>query len=141
MTYLTDTTYVIDFLRGQAYAGAVHPALVQDGLALSIVTHMELWEGVYGDRNPQTAERRLRAFMRPLTVLPFSRRVSQRTARLRQDLRSRRLPVQQRALDLLVAGTALEYGLTMVMSDTDFDDIPGLTILNPRTGQTRQNSS
>ena len=76
MTYLTDATYVIDFLRGQVYARIVYPTLVRDGLALSIVTHMELWEGVYGDQDPKAAERRLRTFLRPLTVLPFSPVVS-----------------------------------------------------------------
>ena len=139
MSYLADATYVIDFLRGQAHARTVYPTLIQGGLALSIVSHMELWEGVYGDRDPQGAALRLRTFLRPVTILPFTRRVSQRTARLRRQLRVLRRPVEQRALDLLIAGTALEYALTVVTSDADFDDIPGLTILNPRTGQTRRN--
>lgn len=117
----------------------MYPSLIWGGLALSIVTHMELWEGVYGDRDPQAAARRLRTFLRPLTILPFSRRVSQRTARLRRELRQRGRPIQQRALDTLIAGTAHHHGLILVTSDGDFDDIPGLTILNPRTGQTRQN--
>jgi predicted nucleic acid-binding protein len=139
MNYLTDATYMVDFLRGQAYARTIYPTLIQDGLALSIVTHMELWDGVYGDRDPHAAEQRLHTFLRPLTILPFSHRVSQRTARLRRDLRNLKRPLQQRALDLLIAGTALVPDLTLVTSDLDFDDIPGLTLLNPRTGQTRQN--
>jgi predicted nucleic acid-binding protein len=139
MSYLTDATYVIDFLRGQRYAGAVYPRLIADGLALSIVTHMELWEGVYGDRDPRAAERRLRTFLAPLAILPFTAGVSQRTAHLRRQLRGLRRPLEQRALDILIAGTALHHGLTMVTSDADFDDIPGLTILDPRTGHTRHN--
>lgn len=139
MTYLTDATFVIDALRGQPYAAQLVPTLLADGLALSIITHMELWDGVYGNPDRQVAERRLREFLRPITLLPFSPRVSQRTAQLRRELRRRGRPLQQRALDILISGTALHYGLTMVTSDADFDDIPGLTILNPRTGQRRQN--
>jgi predicted nucleic acid-binding protein len=139
MTYLTDSTYVIHFLRGQAYARMVYPTLIRDGLALSIITHMEVWEGVYAARDPRGAERLLQAFLKPLTILPFSRRVSQRTARLRRQLRTLRRPIDQRALDILIAGTALNHGLTMVTSDGDFDDILGLAILDPRTGATKQN--
>jgi predicted nucleic acid-binding protein len=139
MTYLTDATFVIDALRGQAYAAQLVPTLLADGLALSIITHMELWDGVYGNPNRQVAARRLRAFLRPITLLPFTPRVSQRTAHLRRELRRRGRPLQQRALDILVAGTALHHGLTVVTSDTDYDDIPGLRLLDPRTGQRRQN--
>jgi predicted nucleic acid-binding protein len=141
MTSLTDATFIIDALRGRAYAAQLVPTLLENGLALSIITHMELWEGVYGNPNRRVAERRLREFLRPIALLPFSPRVSQRTAQLRRELRRLRRPLEQRALDILVAGTALYHGLTIVTSDADFDDIPGLTILNPRTGQTRRNSS
>lgn len=75
MSYLTDATYVVDFLRGQAHAHSTYPTLIQNELALSIVTHMELWEGIYGDRDPKAAERRLRSFLRPMR-LPFTQRVS-----------------------------------------------------------------
>jgi len=139
MTYLTDSTYVVDFLRGREYARSLYPTLVGDGLALSIVTHMELWEGVYGDRDPAGAARRLRTFLRPLRILPFSPLVSQRIARLRRELRTRGRPLEQRALDILIAGTALHHGLVMVTSDKDFDDIPGPTLHDPRTGQRRRN--
>ena len=139
MTYLADSTFVIDSFTAQPFAVALLPTLLEEGLALSIITHMELWEGVYGDRERKAAERRLRLFLRPLTILPFSRRVSQRAARLRRELRVRGRPLEQRALDLLIAATALEHGLVMVTSDKDFDDIPGLTLLNPRTGERRQN--
>jgi tRNA(fMet)-specific endonuclease VapC len=138
MKYLTDATFIIDAFTGQSFTAALLPDLIQDGMALSLITYMELWEGVYGDCDPRAAEYRLRTFLRPLTVLPFSRQVAVQSAHLRYQLRRLRRPVQQRALDLLVAATALRYGLTLVTSDTDFDDIPGLTVLNPRTGETRR---
>lgn len=71
--------------------------------------------------------------MRALTVIPLNRRVILRTARLRYDLRSRNLPIKTRAYDLIVAATALEYGLTVVSSNVrDYQDIPGLSLFNPR---------
>ena len=140
MTYLADTTWVIDFLTDQPAAVALHPTLVRDGLALSVITYTELWEGVlFTRRDRRAAERGLREFLRAVTVLPYSRAVARRAAELRGTMRQRRLRIEHRALDILVAAAALQYGRTMVTSDADFDDIPGLTILNPRTGQTRQN--
>lgn len=140
MTYLSDATWVIDFLADQPTAVALHPTLVRAGLALSLITYTELWEGVlFTKRDPKAAERGFTEFLRAVTILPYSRRVARRVAHLRGAMRQRGLRLEHRALDILVAGTALAYGLTMVTSDTDFDDIPGLTLLDPRTGETRQN--
>ena len=88
---------------------------------------------VYGSRDPTRAARALRQLLRRLTLLPFSHRVSLRTAALRREMRQRGVRIEHRMLDILIAGTALAYDLTLVTSDQDFDDIPALTRLNPRT--------
>ena len=132
MSHLVDATFAIDLLTRQPYAQAFLPTVRTDGFALSIFTYMELWEGAYTNRNPKQAAAVLRLFLSGIPVLPFSRRVAQRAAQLRGELRRLRLPVEQRAIDILIAATALEYSLTLVTSDRDFDDIPGLTLLNPR---------
>ena len=140
MTYLADATWVIDFLADQPAAVALHPTLVRDGLALSVITYTELWEGVlFTRRDRNAAERGLREFLRAVTILPYSRRVARRAAQLRGEMRHRGQRIEHRALDILIAGPALAYDLTVVTSDADFDGIPGLILLDPRTGQTRQN--
>jgi predicted nucleic acid-binding protein len=140
MKYLADATWVIDFLADQPAAIALHPILVRDGLALSVITYTEVWEGVlYTRHDPKAVEQGLREFLRAVTILPYSRRVAKGVAQLRGVMRERGQRIDQRALDILVAGTALSYDLTMVTSDTDFDDIPGLTRMNPRTGDIQQN--
>src|SRR5690242_6898542 len=111
MNDLTDSTFVIDFFAGQPTAVALMPTLLADGLGLSVISYMELWEGVARNRDPKRAERQLREFLRRVTVLPFSRRVARRAADLRAELRRVRRPTEQRALDLLIAATALEYDL------------------------------
>ena len=135
MKHLTDSTFVIDSLTHQPDAHRLLPRLLREGLALSFVSHMELWDGVYGSRDPKRAARELRAFLRRVTVLPFPHRVSLRTAQLRRDTRNRGLSLDHRLLDILIAGTALTYGLIMVTSDADYDDVPGLALLDPRTGR------
>jgi tRNA(fMet)-specific endonuclease VapC len=135
MKYLTDATWTIDLLNGQPQAVTLLPQLLADGLALSTLTYMEVFDGIYTSRDPKQAAAGFRQFLRAVTVFPFSRRVAQRAARLRGNMRAQKLRLEHRAIDILVAATALELGLTMVTSDTDYDDIPGLTRLNPRTGE------
>ena len=119
MKYQTDATFVIDFLNWQVSAREIYTTLDAEGIALSVLTYMELREGVEGNRNPEAA-RVLRRFLRGITILPFSRRVARRAARLRRELRRMRRPIEQRALDILIAATALKYDLLMVTSDTDY---------------------
>lgn len=136
MKYLADSTFVIDSLSQQPHAQRLLPTLIREGLALSIVSHMELWDGVFGSRDPKQATRELRQFLRQVAVLPFSHRASLRTAQLRREMRDRGLRTEHQLLDILIAGTAIIHDLILVTSDADFDDIPGLTRLNPRTNQT-----
>ena len=137
MSYLVDATYVIDLFTRQPHAEALLPTLLNEGLGISVVTELELWEGVYTGRDPAAATRTLRQFLSGVRIYPLSRTVARRCARLRGELRAHRRPIQHRALDLLIAATALEYDLVMVTSDADYDDIPDLTRLNPRTTSSR----
>jgi hypothetical protein len=50
VTYLVDATFAIDLLNQQAYVEPVLYTLAAEGYALSILTHTELWEGVYTNR-------------------------------------------------------------------------------------------
>jgi predicted nucleic acid-binding protein len=51
----------------------------------------------------------------------------------KSQLRSQNKRVKSRALDLIIAATALEDGLTLVTNNTDdFKDIPDLTLYQPR---------
>ena len=138
MRYLLDADSIIDYFANQPGALTGFPQFLRDGSAVSGTTVIELYTGVYGARDPTTAERQLRIFLRSVTVLPLNRRVILRTARLRRELLDRKLPIQHRAYDLITAATALAYALTLVTSNTrDFADIPGLALFDPRSGQPR----
>lgn len=133
MKYLFDADSIIDYLSGQPDVRALRSRLLRDDIALSGVTLIELFTGVYGARDPKTAERELRQFLRGVLVLPLNRRIILRTAQLRRDLLDRKLPIKHRAYDLITAATALVHGLTLVTSNVrDFQDIPSLVLLNPR---------
>ncbi|MGH2583726.1 MAG: type II toxin-antitoxin system VapC family toxin [Dehalococcoidia bacterium] len=138
MNYLIDADSVIDYLSGRPSVQVRFPQILQDGAAVSGITLIELFTGVYGGRNPRQAERELRAFLRSVKVLALNRRVIDRAARLRTQLLAVKAPITHRAYDLITAATALACELTLVTSnDRDYADITGLKRLDPRTGRRR----
>jgi tRNA(fMet)-specific endonuclease VapC len=130
MSYLLDTDWLIDFLAGDPAARSLVATILPDGIAISIITYMEIYEGIERSPARRADERSFRAFLSGVPVLPFSRTVARRTARLRAELR-RRNPsiVRRRALDVIIAATALTYDLTLVTRNTDdYRVIPGLKL-------------
>jgi predicted nucleic acid-binding protein len=137
VSYLLDADAAIDYLAGQPEAAAIIQPLARTELFIAATTLVELYTGVYRDLDPAAAERGLQTFLRAVTILPLSRRVIRRVARLRADLLNRGLSIRPRAYDILAAAFALEHGLTLVTSNTrDYRGIRGLTQLDIRTGQT-----
>ena len=85
---------------------------------------MEVWQGVERSPDPSEAEGKLQAFLEAIPILPFSPAVARRCARLREDLRKRGRRFNRRALDLIIAATALEHGLTLVTRNAgDYEDV------------------
>ena len=130
MLYLIDTDRVIDALQGVQPIQQLIQSLLPDGIAISIITYSEVYEGIYGSRDPQKAEQGFQAFLQSIRILLITHRVARQAAETRNDLRSRRLQTNHRALDLFIASTALTYNLTLVTGNVKrFNDITGLTVL------------
>jgi tRNA(fMet)-specific endonuclease VapC len=129
MKYLVDSDVAADALKGQTYATDFLRRLERDRLALSIISYIELREEILGSSNRAAHERGFRAFLRRMRVLTISRAVADRAATIRSYLRSHKQPVSQRALDLLIAATALEHGLILITRNRrDYADVPGLAL-------------
>ena len=58
MSYLLDTDFVADCLNDQPSAVSLLARSATDPLAISIITHSEICEGIYGGSNPQAAATR-----------------------------------------------------------------------------------
>ncbi len=137
MKYLLDADSSIDHLSQRIDLPLDIPDLAPRDLALLATTLIELYTGVYGSPNPGLAERQLKHFLRNVTQIPVNQRVIHATAALRAELRGRNLAIAHRAFDLVAAATARAYKLTLITSNTrHFRDIPGLTTLDPRIGET-----
>jgi predicted nucleic acid-binding protein len=132
MPYLVDSDVVIDHLAAVPEASQFLDQFAQDGIVMSIVTYMEAFQGVFRSEQPEEAAEKFHAFVDKVLILPFSFAVAERCARLRETLRSQNKRVKSRALDLIIAATALEYGLTLVTKNIeDFKDIPDLILYQP----------
>src|SRR5918999_217846 len=111
MPYLVDSNIVIDNLLDVPTASALLEQLALEGVAISIVTYMEAFQGVEHSAGPQKTRDKFHAFLTGVLILPFSFAVAERCARFRETLKSQNKRVNSRALDLIIAATALEYNL------------------------------
>jgi tRNA(fMet)-specific endonuclease VapC len=133
MPYLIDSHVVIDHLADVPETSQLLSRLAADGIAMSIITYMEAFQGIVRSPQPTEANAKFRAFAKSIPVLPLSLAVAERCARLRETLRGQNKRVNSRALDLIIAATALEYDLSLVTGNTeDFKDIPDLPLSQPR---------
>lgn len=64
MKYLVDTDRAADWLKGRPDALDLLGRVAPEGLALSLISLGELYEGIYFGRNPAQSERALRGFLR-----------------------------------------------------------------------------
>jgi len=89
MRYLIDTDWVINHLRGIKRVTVKLEELAASGLALSIVSLAELYEGVHRSIDPPKAEKSLNRFLTAVTVLGINtaicRLFGQERARLRRE--------------------------------------------------------
>ena len=126
--YLLDTDWVVDVLNGQDTAIQTVLELAPSGLAISIITYGELYEGAAFAHDPQPALAGLRAFLKGKDILPLTQAVMERFAQIRGSLPR---PVRQQSgdLDILIAATCLEHNLTLLTRNLkDFQQIPDLTL-------------
>lgn len=129
--YLIDTNWIIDALHGEAIAIKTLADLTDDGLAISLITYAELYEGAFYARDSATAQAGLQIFLHQKDVLPLTRSIAERFAIVRGQL-SRHLRRQIGDFDLLIAATALEHDLTLLTRNTkDFQHIPDIKLFEP----------
>jgi len=103
--------------------------LAPEGIAISIITYMEAYQGVNRNPHSQTVQKQFQAFLETVPVLPFSLSVAQRCALLRERLKQEGKRVKARALDVMNAAIALEHHLELVTRNReDYEDIPDLPL-------------
>lgn len=130
MKYLVDSDWVADYLKGRPNAVDLLDHLFPDGLAISIVTFAEVYEGVYYGSDPKRNEAIFRRFLEGVAVVNIGRLVARRFALIRGELRAKGQMIPQP--DLFIAATALAHDLTLVTRNLEhFRRISGLELHQP----------
>lgn len=127
MSYLLDSDVTADYLKGLPQPVQHVSTLVGSGIAISIITYGEIYDGIDGSYNPKAAEQVFRQFLRLTVVLPLNRTIMRRFATVRRDLRSRGQKIPD--MDVLIAATAMQYNLTLITRNArHFGRIQGLDL-------------
>jgi tRNA(fMet)-specific endonuclease VapC len=126
MTYLIDTDWVIDHLNHIERVTRRLEELAAAGLALSIISLAELYEGVYYSRDSVESEAALQRFLNSeLTILGMDEETCKIFGKERGRLRAAGLLIGD--CDLLIGATALRHNLTLLTNNRrHFERIEGL---------------
>lgn len=116
-TYLLDTGWIIRHLRGVAAYSNRLVVLRPEGLAVSVISVAELFEGVVLARDTKRAEQAVSDFLSEVTILPVSTDVCRAFGVLSASLRGK--GQHPGDFDVLIAATAKHHDLTILTTDAD----------------------
>jgi tRNA(fMet)-specific endonuclease VapC len=126
-THLVDTDWVIHYLNGLRVIIKRLDDLKERGLAVSIVSLAELYEGIYYSTDPSGNETDLNDFLRGVVVIGVDEETCKVFGRERGRLRTTQRAIGD--LDLLIGSTALRHELTLLTNNRrHFELIDSLTI-------------
>lgn len=137
MNYLVDSDYVVDYLKGRNDAITLLDHLFPEGLAISIITFAEIYEGIYYGHTPRLYTTIFRRFLQGVRVVSINRSVARQFALIRGQLRStgptKHLAEAKQNYDLFIAASAIHHGLTLVTRNTkDYQHIQQLQLYQLR---------
>ena len=129
LRYLLDTDWAISYLNQ-------HPGTVQhldtlrpEGIAISIVSLAELYEGPTNSYDPEQSERALTDFLGPFPVINLDIAICKTFGTERARLRAMGTLIPD--MDLLIGATALRHNLTLLSNNRrHFGRLPGLNIVS-----------
>ena len=128
MNYLIDTDQVIDHLKGRHAVVEQINRYAADGLAISLITFGEIYEGILFGRDPKQHTQGFLTFLKiPVRILPPNQAIMRRFAQLRGQLRQTGQLIGD--FDILIAATALHHDLTLLTHNRKhFSRIPMLKL-------------
>lgn len=130
MNYLVDTDWLINSFRGTRLATETISRLRTEGLAVSIITVGELYEGAMTSADPAAELATFENLLEPFTTVTLDDVCMQHFAFLRSSLRRQGQLIPD--LDLLIASTALRHDLILVTANRrHFNRIPNLQLYQP----------
>jgi tRNA(fMet)-specific endonuclease VapC len=127
--YLVDTDWIIHYLNGNKGIVEKIESLKRGGLAASVVSVAELYEGIYYSTNPASNEKALNDFLSGVSTLGIEDEVCKVFGKERGRLRQEKKMIGD--FDLLIASTCLHHRLTLLTNNRKhYEMVDGLKILS-----------
>jgi tRNA(fMet)-specific endonuclease VapC len=127
MSYLVDTDWVIDYLKGVSTAVHLLDSLAHEGLYISLITYGEIYEGIYYGKNTIRHDQVFQHFLQGVSVLALSEDIMREFARIRGQLRSKGQMIGD--ADILIGATAIHHEMTLLTQNIrHFERIPHLQL-------------
>lgn len=129
MTYLIDSDWIIDALADRAEARETLDRLAPAGLAVSVVSLGEIYEGAFTSSNPSSTLSSFRDFLSPYPVIGLDDPIMEDFAQTRARLRALGQVIPD--FDLLIAATALHRDFDLLSRNLKhFRRVPELRVLS-----------
>ena len=131
MKYLLDTSFCIDFIRGQGWARAALAKVNAQDVAVSAITVGELLLGVhFRPRHKRKMDKeQIQDFLRPLRVLDFDSTVADHWALIQATLQKGGNLIGTE--DAMIAATARAHGAVVVTENLKhFERVKDLKVVN-----------
>ena len=131
--YLLDNGVLVAYLKGRpGVLRLIRPWIVAREAATSQLVYGEAIEYLKGDSDYRQHRTELRELLREVTPYQLTYAILERYADLRRSMRRSVGLIGD--VDTLIAATALEHDLTVVMLDGDLTRVPGLSVMHlPRS--------
>lgn len=124
LKYLLDSDWAIYYLRGKEPFVKAIDKYRNEGIAISVVSIAELYEGVFWSPKPEEKEIVLLDFLEGFTVINLSKPIARLFGKKRAELRGKGLTVNN--FDLLIACTAEYHKLTILTNNIKhYEKVPG----------------
>ncbi len=128
-SYLIDTDWIIHYLSGNSGIVEKIGLLEKEGLAASVISVAELYEGIYYSTNPAGNEKALNDFLSGISTLGIEDEVCKVFGKERGRLRQEKKMIGD--FDLLIASTCLHHRLTLMTNNRrHYEMVDGLNILS-----------
>lgn len=130
ISYLIDTDWIIDHFNRKEKITQKLRELRPTGIALSIISLAELYEGVLYSKDPAVSQKVLSTFLKEFPALEVDESICKIFGRERGKLRQKRKIVSD--FDLLIASTCLRHNLTLLTNNRrHYEMVEGLKIILP----------
>jgi tRNA(fMet)-specific endonuclease VapC len=127
--YVLDSNCLIHFFKRQGRVAENLLATPPQEISIPAVALYELETGVAKSRFPEKTGAQLESVVSWMTVLPFGPLEAKASARVRASLEKQGRPIGP--IDILIAGTALSHGATLVTHNTSkFARVEGLSLVD-----------